>query len=159
MVICSIISVLVMLEAGTSAALSMWGVAGVLTMLLLPDKSVALEYVLLGGIYPVIKSYAERINIVMCWMIKLIYFNAAFTAFVLLSTYVFAVEDLGVGIQTTAYALGNIFFIMYDLCLTSLISLYIIKWRSKLHLPDIRTEKMRKADEEREKAARGKKKQ
>lgn len=155
-VLCSVVSVFIMIEAGSSAALSMWGVVSVLSMLLLPDKSIALEYVLLGGIYPVVKSYAERVNLVVCWIAKLAYFNGMFTAFILLCRYVFAVEDLGFGLQLAAYAFGNVFFIIYDLCLTSIISLYIVKWRSKLRLPDIRSDKMKKAEEERRKAQRGK---
>lgn len=154
MVICSVVSVFIMIEAGPSAALPMWGVVSILSMLLLPDKSVALEYVLLGGIYPVIKSYAERVPLILSWIIKLAYFNGMFTALILLSQYVFAVQDLGFGFQLTAYAFGNVFFIVYDLCLTSIISLYIVKWRAKLHLPDIRSDRMRKAAEEMQKNQR-----
>lgn len=155
-VICSVVSVFIMIEAGPAAALSMWGVVSILSMLLLPDKSVALEYVLLGGIYPVIKSYAERIHPIIGWLAKLAFFNAVFTGFILLSKYVFAVEDLGFGLQLAAYSFGNVFFIIYDLCLTSLVSLYIIKWRGKLHLPDIRSDRMKKAAEERMKAQKEK---
>ncbi len=120
-----------------------WGVCIVtftLSLVLLPDKLVAFEYLFLGGVYPIIKAAAEGRKRVAEWIIKISYFNASVAAFLLLEKFVFASSeallsnDIGAVIVAVAVVLLNAFFAFYDYALTRFISFYYIKLRKKLKI-------------------------
>ena len=92
----------------------------VLCLLLLPDKFAALEYIMLGGVYPIIKSYAERLPKAAAWAVKFAYFNLMLTGCLAIAKLV--------------YALANAAFLIVDISLTVLISAYITRLRHRLKL-------------------------
>lgn len=130
----ALIIIISVIEIGGMYPWLIWVVCGVLYLLILPDKYVALEFVLYGGIYPMLKSFFERFPKFVSWIFKLLYFNAAFTASVFVAKYVFAMSDIGFELKITAYLLANIFFIMSDVCFSLLISIYIYRIRPRLKL-------------------------
>ncbi len=111
-----------------------WAVCGTLSLLILPDKYVALEFVMYGGIYPMLKSCFERFPKIISWIFKLLYFNIAFTASVYIAKYLFMTSDIGFELKTVAYILANFFFILSDICFSLLISIYIYKIRPRLKI-------------------------
>lgn len=132
-VLCAMIIIVSVIEIGRYYPWLIWLVTGVLCMLLLPRKDIALEFVLFGGVYPMLKSYFERLPIVLSWIIKLVYFNIIFTGWFFLSEYVFGVKvDLALGI--IAYVAANAFFVMSDVVFTMMVSLYMTKIRPRLKI-------------------------
>lgn len=106
-------------------------VTGTLSVILLPDKFAALEYIVLGGVYPIIKSYIERLPKISAWVVKLLYFNAMLTVCLLVAKYVLAVQDEWAVLSVAAYAMSNVFFVVFDVALTMFISMYMIRFRKR----------------------------
>ena len=112
------------LSAGGGAGLLCWGAASILGLLLLPDKGVALMYLVFFGLYPVVKSRLEQLKSRPAeWAGKLVFFNAA------LSLLWFAFQGLLLpnlpewltGQVWMLYGAGNLIFILYDVALSRLI--------------------------------------
>lgn len=113
-------------------------VTGVLCVLLLPDKFVALEYIALGGLYPVLKSFLERLGKLPSWIWKFVYFNCALTVCVFISAFVLHSEDFASAVWFVIYGVGNIFFVIYDVALTSFISVYVLRLRKRLKIKGLK---------------------
>ena len=135
-VACAFCSVLAVIELRSPFPVLIWIVTGLLSLLLLPDKFVAIEYILFGGLYPIIKNLIERIkNKLVGWVLKLIYFNASLTAAIAVAKFVMNLpDDYGMTFSAWVYIFGNIFFVMSDLALSILITVYILKLRSRLRI-------------------------
>ena len=114
------------LAAGRITGYLCWFAAGMLGLMLLPDKGVALLYLLLLGLYPVLKERIESIRkLSIEWTVKLIYFNAALTilwwffrAIVLPQPPVWLNNS-----SALLYAVGNIVFVCYDFLLSRMVAL------------------------------------
>ncbi len=106
-------------------------VTGVLSLLLLPDKFPALEYIVLGGIYPIIKSYVERLPKIPAWVIKLLYFNGMLTLCLLTAKYLLVIDEDWAALSMAVYVFANVFFVVFDVALTTFISVYIIRLRKR----------------------------
>ena len=104
-------------------------VSGILCLIFLPDKFAALEYIVLGGIYPILKSFAERLPRIVSWCVKLSVFNALFALCLALAKFVFGLTD-----EWVAFNLGNVCLFMFDAALTVFASYYIRRLRGKLRL-------------------------
>ena len=137
-VVGALCTVFVVLEIGGVYPWLTAAVTGVLAVLLLPDKFVALEYIVLGGLYPIIKSFFERFGKILSWVLKLIYFNCALTVCVLLSMFVLQSQDFVSASWIVIYAAGNVFFVIYDIALTSFISVYILRLRKRLKIKGLK---------------------
>ncbi len=132
---------LLFLELGARYALMVWAVTSALLLLFLPDKLVAMEYLLFAGIYPVIKVLLEGFSDkkawkFLCYLPKLIYFNLILTGLILLATSVrlFMTPDNDLTMEWIVYAIGNAFFLLCDICYSVYITAYKIKLRSRLKL-------------------------
>ena len=94
----------------------------VLALLLGPDKEAAAIFAFLGH-YPILKSRFERFKF--CWVLKLLFFNAAILAVYALMIYILGMEqiiaeytELGwIGLSITL-VLGNATFVLLDRLLT-----------------------------------------
>ena len=115
----------------------------VLSFLLLTDKMVAFEFIFLGGIYPILKAFAEnlgrRAGNWASWTVKMIYFNAALALFIVFAKFVFTAgnEDLfagSAGMIAAAVVFTNAFFVFYDYAMTKFISYYLFVLRKKLKI-------------------------
>ncbi|MDR2670319.1 MAG: hypothetical protein LBC26_01175 [Oscillospiraceae bacterium] len=70
---------------GPAAGAATWLTAGLMGLLLLPLRSVALLYLAAFGPYPLVKSFCERRRSrLMEWLLKLLFFNVVLAGFVLL---------------------------------------------------------------------------
>jgi hypothetical protein len=116
------------IEAGFGAAAFVFAGGAVLGALILPDKTAALLYALFFGYYPIVKSLAERIGAaVLAWAVKLAAFNASLTAVWFLFRALLFKPDYLDWSELIVYAAGNAAFVLYDIGLTKLISLYIAR--------------------------------
>ncbi len=122
-----------MIECGMSWSVMLYAATGVLALVLLPSKTPALFYLLIGGIYPILKALVERIKKrSVVWAIKLVGFNLFYTALIAVGKFLLNINDPIFSFNIFVYVLGNATFILYDIAFTRLAALYVKRIRRKL---------------------------
>lgn len=128
----------VVVEAGLPWAFGVYGVCGVLGFLLAPDREAFLFYVLFFGHYPALFGLLGRVkNRVLRYAVKLLVFNAAAAAEVLLSIYALGIPFesftlLGPAGPAVLLVLANAVFLVYDRALEGLIVQYLHRLHPRL---------------------------
>ncbi|MBE6562168.1 MAG: hypothetical protein E7660_00360 [Ruminococcaceae bacterium] len=131
-VIAALVVIISVIEIGGMWPWLIWGVASVLCLFFIPDKFIALEFILFGGLYPMVKAWLEKFPAFIAWSMKILYFNVVFSAAYLLATYLFGMRELGFTLKIPAYVAANGFFILADVCFTLIISVYFTKLRPRI---------------------------
>ncbi len=111
----------------------------VLSLLLLPQKTPAVFYALFAGFYPILKARFEARSRVVGAVCKLVTLHLSLLAiyFALRLFLPAELEGLATGrLLFGLYAILLVTFLLYDYCLTRLISLYLIKFQKRFHLKD-----------------------
>jgi len=145
----SLTAVLVYVEIGRPYTYLCWLVTTLLVGLLFPQSLMWAEYLLIFGVYPFLKGYIERLPRLAWLPIKAVYFNLALLGLLLALRLVLGVpllsggEEIGVLIDIPAlrgnvpvlmlilWALGNVTLFAYDLFLTVVLRLYVVKYRAR----------------------------
>ena len=109
----------------------LYGVTAILALLLLPSKAVALEYLLFGGYYPILRARVARLGRIVSWGIKLLVFNGALTLLILSFRTLFVSADLSYTWDLITYALGNVSLILYDYALGRIGTLFLLRLRPR----------------------------
>ncbi len=124
----SLFATAAVIESGIGAAVFVFFGSGILSALILPDKTTALLFALFFGYYPIIKSLAEKIRkAVFSFAVKIAVFNVSLTiVWFIFRKLLFEAQILETNVFII-YALGNIAFILFDIGLTKLIGLYIAR--------------------------------
>ncbi len=130
--IASIFVFFAVLEMGSPYQYLIYAVTAMLSLLLLPNKYSAFLYLIFGGIYPILKRYAERLPILLSWVVKFIYFNAVLAAMIYGAKFLFGVDEEE--LTVALFAMGNVTFFLYDVAMTKLISFYLMRLRKKLKI-------------------------
>ena len=128
----SLVVVIATIEIKSYYPYLIWIVTSILGFLLLPDKFGTIVFACFAGYYPMLKSGLERFSPIVSRIAKILAFNVALTAILALSKYVFFTPDTELGFSVAVYGVCNIVFILFDIALTKMIGLYIVKLRSKL---------------------------
>ena len=114
------------LIAGRVVGYLCWFTVGVLGMILLPDKGIALLYFLFLGLYPVLKEQIESIRkLPLEWLIKLIFFNLILSIFCFFFQHLFSLglSDWLLNKKSFLYLIGNIVFVCYDIILSRIVGI------------------------------------
>ncbi len=123
----------VLIECGVGWAFMLYGATCVLGFLLIPNITPPLFYALMGGIYPIIKSYVEQIkSTAVAWAVKIIGFNLFYTGVICVGKLLLDVKDVIFTFSVFVYVLGNVTFIVYDIAFTQLITYYLRRFRRNL---------------------------
>ncbi len=137
------------IEMGKGYPWMIYSITGVLAIVLMPQGLGGWFYLLFFGYYPIVKEKVEKLFKPLAWGLKLLIFNAAITVYILILYFLFFGEyelflnefsSLLAGKVTNAviisvfYAMFNFVFVIYDIALTRLITLYLTKLRKKLGL-------------------------
>lgn len=109
-------------------------VSGVLCLLFLPDKFCALEYISLGGIYPILKYIFEKLPLWLSWVCKAVSLNVMLTLCLLIAKFVLGISDDWVAFNAVVYILANAFFVLFDYALTVFITYYTVKLRHRMKI-------------------------
>lgn len=123
----------VVVEAGRSWAMGVYGVCSVLSFLLVPDREAFLFYLLFFGYYPVLFAVLGRIaNKALRYVAKFLVFNAALAVEVLLSVYVLGIpletfSILGPVGPVVLWVGANAVFVVFDLAFEGLIVQYLYR--------------------------------
>ncbi|HCB99625.1 MAG TPA: hypothetical protein DEP42_00140 [Ruminococcaceae bacterium] len=107
----------------------------ILAALLCPDKGVVIYYIFFFGHYPLLKRSIERFQNRVCqWVLKFLLFNACLTAAYFITVQLFGLPN---GVVKYGYllilVLLNIAFVLYDIAVTRLITVYFLRFRRHLH--------------------------
>jgi len=133
-ILCALLTMLVVVECGKRAAWITIAAAGVLALLIVPYKTLAVLYIFMGGIYPILKAIFERLRPVFAWLFKLSFLDSMLLAVIALSKLVFTAEEPFFDFSWLVLLFATVFFVVFDLALTSCITLYITKLRRRLGL-------------------------
>lgn len=132
LVICSLVTMLVVVECGAGAAWVFAAASSALAFILLPNKLYAIEYLLFAAMYPIVKMYFEKYRALFAWPLKLSFLDSALLLCVILGQYVFLMGDDYYSFKVITILIGTAFFILYDITLTACISVYMIKIAPRL---------------------------
>ena len=130
----------VAMECGMHLAWMCYGAISVLSVLLVPDKELALFFVFLFGHYPLLKAHLQRMHCKpLAWLCKAAVFNLAVVAVYGLLLFVLPmpglVEEFA---QTQSWllavllALGNLCFFVYDAALLSVLQMYVLRIKPRI---------------------------
>ncbi len=131
--------VVIVIEIGYSFALSVYVVTAILSFLLVPDKEAALIYTMFLGFYPIIKSLIERIpSKFVQYIVKFAVFNVCVIADFFIGINLLSIPKdsyiiFGVYLPAVFLVIGNVFFLIYDICITRIVTFYLLKWHKKLN--------------------------
>lgn len=129
----SMLVVIAMIELGGAYPYLVWAVTSVISLVILPEKLIALEYILFGGIYPILKLYFERLRPRWLeWAVKLSYAAAVLAVLYALSRFVLGLPMESGALAWALLAAYIVFFAALDRALTVSLTLYIVKVRPKL---------------------------
>lgn len=126
---------LLVVEFGQGFAGLIYIAISILSLLLLGNKEAAVMYVAFFGYYPIIKSMIERkFKGFLCWIVKYAIFNVAMILSYYVTTKIFMIsfediESFGKFALPLLLLAGNVLFVMYDVALTRLVTIYIYKWQ------------------------------
>lgn len=134
-VIASLLCVFAVIEYGGSAPWLVFAVTGILSLLLLPQKTPAVMYVLLFGYYPILKEKIERLSKPLAWLIKEAIFQIALVLLLVISHWMLLSSAAQPILLYAAFiGLAELAFPLYDIALTKLISLYVYRLRKRFHI-------------------------
>ena len=126
-------------EYGKGTAFTMFAAVSLLGMILIPDKEMALFYLLLFGHYPIIQPRLNGINRKLPRvLLKALVFNSGALLSVVLAKLIFAVpifdSDKPVWLLAAAYlAAANICFALYDRALLGFYTIYDVRFAPLLN--------------------------
>ena len=131
----------VCVECGRTMALTAYAAVGLLAVLFVPDKEVALIFVFLLGYYPLAKPWFERIRpAALRGLAKLALCNGAVLAMYGLVFLLVPAGSISQELRATAtaaalatLAMGNVAFLLYDRALHNMLLMYKLVWQPKLH--------------------------
>ncbi len=130
--IASLLTVVAVCELGYSYAFSVWAIASILGLLLLPIKDPVLYFACFFGYYPIVKSLAEKIKSKLSYLIKLGVFTAAYILTAFVGIKLFAPEADVIKYLLIGFPLLLIIFLVFDFALTRLIIYYQKSLRKRL---------------------------
>ena len=128
----------VVLELGVPWGWLSYVCVGILSLLIAPNMEAKVLFVAFFGYYPIVKALIERLRKQWAeWLIKLGIFNITMVAAYALMLYVFQLpldsfELFGVNMPLVFLALGNVVFVIYDVALTGIVTMYIRVLHPKL---------------------------
>ena len=131
--------VIIVIEFGYPYALSVFSATALLSFLIVTDKEAALLYALFFGYYPIVKALIERVKSrSVQYIVKYAVFNVCMVAAFYLAVWVLSVPEesfviFGVYLPWAFLLMGNVFFLVYDICITRIVTLYLLKWHDKLN--------------------------
>jgi len=130
----SFLVVLAVIELGGPFPWLVWLVTGALGLILLPNKEVAVFYLLFGCPYPIFKAMFERYHPVVSWILKLSFYNTSLLFIITAVAYILHFPETELDFRLAIFAVGNAVFVLYDLAASRIIAFYLIKLRRMLRL-------------------------
>ena len=128
------------IELGSPYTYLVWLCTSLATFLLYPGSLMWLMYLLIFGIYPILKGYIERAPRTLWWLIKIAFGNLAFTLLFLGTEFVIGVPFFEsetifgmppLAVKVVLWLMMNVMFVMYDRFITVMARYYFAKLRDR----------------------------
>ena len=135
--VCALASLLVVfiyLEIGSYYPWLVWICTSLATALIYPGTLIWAEYLLVFGIYPLIKAYIERLPRWSWIILKLLYINAVVWGIFCISEFLLGIPffgEEGEVLIIITYILMNFAFLMYDFFIITMVRFYFAKLRPR----------------------------
>lgn len=139
---CCLSSVLVLfvyIEVGRPYTYLTWLATSLITFLIYPSSNMWAMYLLVFGLYPIVKGYIERAPRAVWWWLKLLFGGVSMTGLFLILTFFLGVKmDEGFfglpmpAVYALTAVLGAVCFVLYDIYLTAAAGVYETKLRGKI---------------------------
>ena len=130
----SLFVVFAYIELGSPYTWLVWLATSLLTALMFFASPVWSEYLLVFGIYPIIKAYIERLPKGLWWITKLVFINAVLWVIMLVIEGVLGISVIGAEsdiMKIVLYVTANVAFIVYDLYIVAMTRVYVFKFRKR----------------------------
>ena len=126
-----LLMVIIVIDYNAKWAVSVYVAVSILSLLITPDREAALLFIAFFGYYPILKSIFEKLPRIIEYVLKFLVFNVAIVGAYYVIINVFGMPDIlsefqKVGIPLML-GLGNVTFLVYDIAITKIITLYV-KW-------------------------------
>ncbi len=131
----SLIVVFIYLEVGIGYAWGVYLCTSLLAFILVPTKLMCFEYLLMFGIYPLLKAFIEKLPKISWIFIKLLFVNATIWIIFLFVEVIMGVPFLEgdtLLYKAALYVFMNITFIVYDIFITVMVRFYYDKIRPRI---------------------------
>ncbi|MBE6541907.1 MAG: hypothetical protein E7672_05625 [Ruminococcaceae bacterium] len=132
LVVCSLMTMILVVETNVRMAWIYAAVTSVLALILMPSKLYAIEYVMFSALYPILKLYVERISPIPAFIVKISILDTMLLSSIVLAQKVFLLGDEWFSLNLITILLGTVFFVVYDLCISTFITFYMVKLRKRL---------------------------
>ena len=130
----SLLVVFVYLEIGSYFPWLVWICTTLATALLYPGSVIWVEYMLIFGIYPLVKAYIERLPRWTWLIIKLVYINVVVWGLFLICEHLLGIPFFGDESEIlviVTYLLMNVAFLLYDVFIMVMVRFYFHKLRPR----------------------------
>ena len=130
----SLLVVFIFLEIGSYYPWLVWICTTLTTALLYPASLLWIEYLLIFGIYPLLKAYIEKLPKWSWIIVKLVYANAVVWALYFVCERLLGVPfftDEAAWLRVVTYILTNVAFVAYDFFITVMVRAYYEKLRPR----------------------------
>ena len=130
----SLLVVFIFLEIGSYYPWLVWICTTLTTALLYPASLLWIEYLLIFGIYPLLKAYIEKLPKWSWIIVKLVYANAVVLALYFVCERLLGVPfftDEAAWLRVVTYILTNVAFVAYDFFITVMVRAYYEKLRPR----------------------------
>ncbi len=141
--LCGTLMLVIVIECSKKWALLVYACVSILSLIVIPDKSAGLSYILVFGYYPILKCILEKnFPAWLSYLLKLLTFNVVLLGSFYITLYFFGIDTDGIEwvvpyltkwfIAPIIVVFASIFLLMYDTVLSKLIIIYKKKLRKKL---------------------------
>ena len=114
------------IEMGVAPGICVFAISAAISLLVVPDRSATLLYILFFGYYPIVKHLTERTGrALLRWVTRLAIFNASLTVILLFLRELFISFSIDTVAIILLYLCGNAVFIVFDHGYSKLIRYYI----------------------------------
>lgn len=130
----SLVMVFCYIEIGSPYTFLVWACTTVISALVFPASLVWFEYLLVFGIYPLLKAYIERTPRAFWWPIKLVYINGVIWLLIFFVDLIFGtpfLEGDTIIWKALTYLLINVAFVAYDFFITIMVRFYFDRLRHR----------------------------
>jgi hypothetical protein len=135
--IAGILFTVIVIEFGAKWAYCAFIVVALLSLFLAGDKEAVIYFIAFFGFYPILKSSIERIKSkVVQYVLKYAVFNVCMIVAFLVAKFILMIPDeeftlMGFYVPWAFLIIGDLFFILYDKCVTIIIIRYVQQIRVK----------------------------
>lgn len=137
--ICGLLLLMASYEVGLRWALLTYGAVALLSLLFVADKEAAVMFTMFFGYYPILKEFLDKKirSKPLAFSLKFVIFNVCIIAGFFLGVYILGVPKEsfvinGLYLPWVFLLLGEVFFIVYEICLTRVRIIYLLNFRERL---------------------------